>query len=358
MPTMFSERDLEVFDRLRRAFDPDGLANPGKVAADPAALRRGAGAVPRAPARAARACRAALSARVDRGGVRAPRRGGQGRDVGCGSARSLVTDGLDRGARARGGRPHLHRRGGDPALVAPGRARARGSEAVARPARGSDGRGLPRRPAVRAAPHRYGTPRDLVLGVTLVLGDGTVASSGGKVVKNVAGYDLGKLVCGSRRTPRADRARRAPAAPAARAAGTLVVETRRHAPRRCARSSARSCSRARSTCSIRAASRCSSRARRPPSRRSSSRRGRSSAGRGAEGSVWDEARERQAALAGSRAVRAGRAAQRALDAPGGGRAARRGHRVRPARVGGVPPATARRLHEALRARFDPAGVLG
>lgn len=46
--------------------------------------------------------------------------------------------------------------------------------------------------------HRYGTPRDLVIGVTVVLGDGTVASSGGKVVKNVAGYDLGKLLCGSR----------------------------------------------------------------------------------------------------------------------------------------------------------------
>jgi glycolate oxidase FAD binding subunit len=45
--------------------------------------------------------------------------------------------------------------------------------------------------------HRFGAPRDLVLGVTLVLADGTVASSGGKVVKNVAGYDLGKLVCGS-----------------------------------------------------------------------------------------------------------------------------------------------------------------
>jgi glycolate oxidase FAD binding subunit len=39
--------------------------------------------------------------------------------------------------------------------------------------------------------------RDLVLGVTVVLGDGTVASSGGRVVKNVAGYDLGKLFCGS-----------------------------------------------------------------------------------------------------------------------------------------------------------------
>ncbi len=46
--------------------------------------------------------------------------------------------------------------------------------------------------------HRFGAPRDLVLGVTLVLADGTVTSAGGKVVKNVAGYDLGKLVCGSR----------------------------------------------------------------------------------------------------------------------------------------------------------------
>ncbi len=46
--------------------------------------------------------------------------------------------------------------------------------------------------------HRFGAPRDLVLGVTLVLADGTVANAGGKVVKNVAGYDLGKLVCGSR----------------------------------------------------------------------------------------------------------------------------------------------------------------
>ena len=46
--------------------------------------------------------------------------------------------------------------------------------------------------------HRFGAPRDLVLGVTLVLADGTIVNAGGKVVKNVAGYDLGKLVCGSR----------------------------------------------------------------------------------------------------------------------------------------------------------------
>ena len=44
---------------------------------------------------------------------------------------------------------------------------------------------------------RYGTPRDLAIGMTVVRADGTVASSGGKVVKNVAGYDLGKLFAGS-----------------------------------------------------------------------------------------------------------------------------------------------------------------
>lgn len=45
--------------------------------------------------------------------------------------------------------------------------------------------------------HRYGGVRDLVLGVTVVLSDGTVAKAGGRVIKNVAGYDLGKLFAGS-----------------------------------------------------------------------------------------------------------------------------------------------------------------
>jgi glycolate oxidase FAD binding subunit len=42
----------------------------------------------------------------------------------------------------------------------------------------------------------YGALRDLIIGVTLALADGTVAKSGGKVVKNVAGYDLPKLATG------------------------------------------------------------------------------------------------------------------------------------------------------------------
>ncbi len=44
---------------------------------------------------------------------------------------------------------------------------------------------------------RFGTPRDLLIGVTYVLADGTVAHAGGRVVKNVAGYDLMKLLTGS-----------------------------------------------------------------------------------------------------------------------------------------------------------------
>src|SRR5450755_1406142 len=44
---------------------------------------------------------------------------------------------------------------------------------------------------------RFGSPRDLLIGITMIRADGTVARAGGKVVKNVAGYDLGKLLAGS-----------------------------------------------------------------------------------------------------------------------------------------------------------------
>ena len=45
--------------------------------------------------------------------------------------------------------------------------------------------------------HRFGAARDLVLGVRVALTDGSVARAGGKVIKNVAGYDLAKLFAGS-----------------------------------------------------------------------------------------------------------------------------------------------------------------
>jgi FAD/FMN-containing dehydrogenase len=45
---------------------------------------------------------------------------------------------------------------------------------------------------------RYGAPHDRVLGARFALADGTLARSGGKVVKNVAGYAIHRLLCGSR----------------------------------------------------------------------------------------------------------------------------------------------------------------
>src|SRR5438128_1803386 len=51
--------------------------------------------------------------------------------------------------------------------------------------------------------HLYGTARDLLIGVTVVTADGSVVKGGGKVVKNVAGYDLPKLFIGSYGTLRA-----------------------------------------------------------------------------------------------------------------------------------------------------------
>src|SRR5262247_272552 len=77
--------------------------------------------------------------------------------------------------------------------VPPGRAAPDGQEAVDTATVGgtlATGAAGPRR-------LRYGTPRDLIIGITVVRADGTVASSGGKVVKNVAGYDLGRLFTGS-----------------------------------------------------------------------------------------------------------------------------------------------------------------
>ena len=47
------------------------------------------------------------------------------------------------------------------------------------------------------ARHAHGTARDLVIGMTVVLADGSLVKSGGRVVKNVAGYDMAKLHIGA-----------------------------------------------------------------------------------------------------------------------------------------------------------------
>jgi glycolate oxidase FAD binding subunit len=45
--------------------------------------------------------------------------------------------------------------------------------------------------------HAHGGPRDLIIGIEMVRADGRVARAGGNVVKNVAGYDLARMLCGS-----------------------------------------------------------------------------------------------------------------------------------------------------------------
>lgn len=77
---------------------------------------------------------------------------------------------------------------------------------------GRDGQWLPLDPALAeratiggilatndSGPRRqkYGAARDLIIGIEMALVDGRTAKAGGRVVKNVAGYDLSRLLCGS-----------------------------------------------------------------------------------------------------------------------------------------------------------------
>lgn len=73
---------------------------------------------------------------------------------------------------------------------------------------------------------RYGTVRDLLIGITVLLTDGTIARAGGKVVKNVAGYDLMKLFTGSLGTLGLILEARFRLHPVAEASGTLVIDVR------------------------------------------------------------------------------------------------------------------------------------
>ena len=195
-----------------------------------------------------------------------------------------------------------------------------------------------------------------MLGVTLVLGDGTVASSGGKVVKNVAGYDLGKLVCGSEGRLALIGRVSLRLHPLPRAAATVVVETGDAAG---VVAELRRSQLEPSALDVLHPGRVavlfegSERAVREQVGEATARVG----GTVGDDVVWDESRERQGrALGRVRFAPADLAnvlttLDEAVVRPAAGIA------YVPHRVGGVPSGAARRLHRALAAQFDPAGVL-
>jgi glycolate oxidase FAD binding subunit len=74
--------------------------------------------------------------------------------------------------------------------------------------------------------HRHGTPRDQLIGVRLATIDGRLVKAGGEVVKNVAGYDLGKLVTGSHGALAAIVRATFKLAPIPRASKTVVARCR------------------------------------------------------------------------------------------------------------------------------------
>ena len=158
MSLMFTPDDLAVMSRVRRAFDPAGLANPGKLLPTPRLCGEAPGPAPHASAGEGRPCRASLSRRPSTSSSGAAARGGRRRPR---ASRSDAPGGdvevslahLDRVLAHEAGDLTVTVEAGMPPLGAACAARAAPPGARARPARRPDDRRLPRRrPLGPAAP--------------------------------------------------------------------------------------------------------------------------------------------------------------------------------------------------------------
>ena len=208
MPKMFGEADLDAFQRLRCAFDPAGLANPGKVMPTPRLCGEVPGPYRAASAGGGRAWRSGSDGRPTRRRRRRPR---------CRGARAPVRPARRRheagwGAPTRG-RGRRSTRAGSTASSSTTRAtsppcsrracrsrrRRRAFAAQGQllaldppPARATRRRSAASSPP--PTPARCGTATAACATSSSASpscsSDGTVAKSGGKVIKNVAGYDL------------------------------------------------------------------------------------------------------------------------------------------------------------------------
>jgi len=208
MRLVFSEDDLDFQRQLRAAFDPHGLLNPGKllpppgdapVPAEPAPPEF-AGDLEWVPSDVAEARDIVRRACLDR---RAVLPAGKGAAAGSGQGPVRAATAL-RSVKLTAVTEY------DPATQVVG-VQAGLSLAQLQTTLGAHGQWLPLRPPRRrhtlggiAASNacgperlRYGAPRDLLLGLKFISGTGRQISAGGRVMKNVAGYDVTRLMAGS-----------------------------------------------------------------------------------------------------------------------------------------------------------------
>ena len=209
MSLVFSNEDLAAMARLKQAFDPAGRFNPGKIippgvhAATPPALPAtafpaGTALVPENEAQAVDMVRWAFNRRQ----ALLPLGGGGRPDFGNLLRQPLVEMRADRLNRVLEHDPENQTvavEAGMKLSALQGLLAERGQWLPVRPLGLSD----PSLGALAAlgwsGPDRlaYGAPRDLLLGLRFVSGEGRLLSAGGRVMKNVAGYDLARLLCGS-----------------------------------------------------------------------------------------------------------------------------------------------------------------
>jgi FAD/FMN-containing dehydrogenase len=209
MRLVFSEDDLDFQRQLRAAVDPGGLLNPGKLLPPP--MERPAPPEPddtelpigveAMPADAAEACQIVRRAYLTRSTLLPTGHGTQlnfgnaGHGVAaplCSRRLTTVTE-YDPAAQVVGVQAGMSLETLQTTL------REHGQWLPLRPPRGSQ-RSLGGIVALNACgPERlrYGAPRDLLLGLKFISGTGRQISAGGRVMKNVAGYDLTRLLAGS-----------------------------------------------------------------------------------------------------------------------------------------------------------------
>jgi glycolate oxidase subunit GlcD len=229
MDELFSPESLAVMCDLRQVFDPERRCNPAKVVpvhscrewhGTPATRQADLGPAPRPVAEPTRA-QAAAPARHSRHHTREEVRELAARiTAAAGSGQGLRIAG--RGTWLDAGRPVSDARllstlaltgireyvpgdltltagAGTPLSVIQAAAAEHGQWFACDPLGSSDGTLGATIATASYGPlaTHYGTPRDLVLGIEFVTGAGTVARAGGRVVKNVAGYDITRLMIGA-----------------------------------------------------------------------------------------------------------------------------------------------------------------